>query len=145
MATVLEELLGSEDSLSLNWGKLSNRKYHVNYQHVKNMLFAVFSILLETEKRQERNRQRQAAVWLTGLKDLSARSRILNRMDNIQKGSLGDHKSLGKGLFELRIHYGPGYRVYFTRRDNTIIFLLIGGDKSSQAKDIAAARSMMEE
>ena len=109
------------------------------------MLFAVFSILLETQKRQERNRQRQAAVWLTGLKDLSARSRILNRMDNIQKGSLGDHKSLGKGLFELRIHYGPGYRVYFTRRDNTIIFLLIGGDKSSQAKDIAAARSMMEE
>ncbi|WP_241159699.1 type II toxin-antitoxin system RelE/ParE family toxin [Desulfovibrio sp. ZJ200] len=83
--------------------------------------------------------------WLTGLKDLSARSRILNRMDNIQKGSLGDYKSLGKGLFELRIHYGPGYRVYFTHKDDTIIFLLIGGDKSSQTRDIAIARSMMEE
>ena len=68
-----------------------------------------------------------------------------SRIKTVQRGSLGDYKSLDGGLFELRIDYGPGYRVYFTRKEDVIILLLIGGDKSSQKRDIARARAMMEE
>lgn len=83
--------------------------------------------------------------WLVKLKDVKARARILNRIDNVQRGTLGDYKSLGGGLFELRVDYGPGYRMYFTHREETVIFLLAGGDKSSQNKDISRARALMEE
>lgn len=60
-------------------------------------------------------------------------------------GTLGDHKALGGGLYELRVHYGPGYRLYFTWSGTTVVFLLAGGDKSSQSKDILRARMLMEE
>lgn len=80
--------------------------------------------------------------WLSGIRDLSHRARIFNRFDRIQAGHFGDHKNLGGELFELRFFFGPGFRVYYTIRDNTIVFLLCGGDKSSQTKDIEKARQI---
>jgi len=60
-------------------------------------------------------------------------------------GNLGDHKSLGEGVFEMRINYGPGYRLYFTRSKGVVIILLVGGDKSSQSKDIKKAKQIAKQ
>ena len=83
--------------------------------------------------------------WLRSLRDRAAQARIFNRIRNIELGNLGDYKALGGGLFELRVHHGPGYRLYFTLSGEAVVFLLAGGDKSSQNKDIIRARKMMEE
>jgi putative addiction module killer protein len=79
------------------------------------------------------------AAWLRGLKDHQARIRILVRIDRLSLGNPGDVKPIGGGASELRIDYGPGYRVYFVRRGAASILLLAGGDKRSQAKDIGIA------
>ena len=84
------------------------------------------------------------SAWLAGLRDIGARSRILTRMRRLSLGNPGDVKPIGGGLSELRIDYGPGYRVYFIRRGETLIVLLGGGDKSSQGRDIAAAQRLVE-
>lgn len=81
--------------------------------------------------------------WLAKLKDTTARKRLLARFDMASNGHFGDHKQLDERLFELRLFYGPGYRVYYTISGGTIILLLIGGDKSSQEKDIAKARAIL--
>ena len=80
------------------------------------------------------------AEWYDTIQDRSARSRIQKRLDQLENGNFGDCKSVGKGVFELRFHFGPGYRIYFGELNNTIILLLCGGDKSSQAADIARAK-----
>ncbi|NND83025.1 MAG: type II toxin-antitoxin system RelE/ParE family toxin [Gammaproteobacteria bacterium] len=85
------------------------------------------------------------AKWLTRLKDRRAAARVLARIESIRQGNSGDSKSLGPGLHELRIHFGPGYRIYFTRKSGLVVLLLCGGDKSSQSKDIARARSILSE
>lgn len=77
--------------------------------------------------------------WLGRLKDLQAKARIAIRLDRLAFGNAGDSKSIGAGLIELRIHYGPGYRVYCVRRDQVIV-LLCGGTKATQAVDIKQAR-----
>ncbi len=79
--------------------------------------------------------------WLKGLRDRQARARILTRINRVRLGNFGDCKSLGDGLFEFRMTFGPGYRVYFGRVDEQVILLLCGGDKSSQNKDIETARA----
>lgn len=73
------------------------------------------------------------------------RALIASRLDRLAFGLAGDTQPIGQGLSELRIHHGPGYRIYFQRRGNTIIILLCGGDKSTQAKDIKAAKKLAEE
>lgn len=78
--------------------------------------------------------------WLDSLRDTRARDRIDNRLRRIQLGNLGDYRSVGEGVFELRIDYGPGYRVYFGQLGTTIVLLLCGGDKSTQAQDIRKAQ-----
>ena len=78
--------------------------------------------------------------WLTALKDRRAATRVQIRIDRLSLGNPGDVRSIGEGLSELRIHYGPGYRVYFAQRGSTLVILLCGGDKSSQERDIAKAR-----
>jgi putative addiction module killer protein len=78
--------------------------------------------------------------WLDGLGDPNARLRIDVRIRRLSLGNAGDAKSVGGGVSELRIDYGPGYRVYYTRRGRAVILLLIGGDKRTQWKDIAAAK-----
>lgn len=77
--------------------------------------------------------------WLDGLRDTQARSRILVRIERLAAGNPGDVKPVGEGVSELRIDYGSGYRVYFVRQGQTVIVLVAGGDKSSQARDIKTA------
>lgn len=83
--------------------------------------------------------------WRTKLKDERARAAIASRLDRLAYGLAGDVAPLGEGVSELRIHYGPGYRVYFCKRGQTIIILLCGGDKSSQVRDIATAKNLAGE
>jgi len=83
------------------------------------------------------------ARWLENLRDRKAQTIIAARVARIVLGNFGDAKSLGAGLFELRIAFGPGYRLYYAIEDGTIVILLAGGDKSSQSRDIAATRAMM--
>jgi len=83
--------------------------------------------------------------WLKKLKDIRAKARILTRIKVIETGNLGDHKSIGGHVSEIRITYGPGYRLYYTKKGDVVILLLIGGDKSTQSKDIEKARSILAE
>lgn len=79
------------------------------------------------------------ARWLDGLRDMCARARIQARVERLAAGNPGDVKPVGKGVSELRIDYGPGYRVYFIRREREAIILLAGGDKRTQTTDIKIA------
>lgn len=79
------------------------------------------------------------ARWLDGLRDIHARARVQVRVERLAAGNPGDVMPVGEGVSELRIDYGPGYRVYFTRRGRTLIILLAGGDKRTQAADIKTA------
>ena len=79
------------------------------------------------------------ALWLDGLRDLNARARIQVRVERLAAGNTGDVKPVGEGVSELRIDYGPGYRVYFTMRGRELVILLAGGDKRTQATDIKTA------
>jgi putative addiction module killer protein len=79
------------------------------------------------------------ARWMDGLRDLRARARVQVRIERLASGHVGDAKPVGEGVSELRIDYGPGYRVYFTRRGATVVVLLAGGDKRTQAADIRTA------
>lgn len=82
--------------------------------------------------------------WLDAL-DLSVRARIQARVLRFEMGNLGDHKSVGGGVWEARFVFGPGYRIYFGKEGSTVILLLLGGDKSSQARDMAKARRLWRE
>ena len=79
------------------------------------------------------------AHWLEDLRDLKARARVQARIERLIGGNPGDAKPVGSGVSELRINYGPGYRVYFQQKGSTLIILLAGGDKSTQARDIDEA------
>jgi putative addiction module killer protein len=80
--------------------------------------------------------------WLRGLRDARARAKVLIRIDRLANGNPGDVAPVGEGVSELRINYGPGYRVYYIQRGTAYILLLAGGDKSTQAKDIAEAKHL---
>ena len=79
------------------------------------------------------------ADWIDNLRDIQGRARILVRIERLALGNPGDVKPVGEGVSELRINYGPGYRVYFTKQGDKIVILLAGGDKSTQAADIKNA------
>ncbi len=83
--------------------------------------------------------------WLSKLKDMKARIAVARRIERMQHGNFGDVKSVGTSLSELRITTGPGYRIYFTKKEEQIIILLVGGDKSTQTKDIEKAKKLLEE
>lgn len=83
--------------------------------------------------------------WMGALRDRKGQTIIARRIERVAGGNLGDVKSLGGGLHELRIVFGPGYRIYFTFEGDVLILLLIGGDKASQSRDISAARKMLED
>lgn len=86
------------------------------------------------------------AKWLKRLKDAAARARILVRIQRLSlTENFGDAKPVGDGVFEMRIDYGPGYRLYYALRGSELVLLLIGGDKSSQQRDIAKAKKLNQE
>src|SRR5437764_766453 len=88
---------------------------------------------------------RQFIAWFDELRDLRARARIQSRIDRLSLGNPGDVKPVGSGVSELRIDYGPGYRVYFVKRGSQLIVLLAGGDKNTQARDVAQAITLASE
>lgn len=79
------------------------------------------------------------AKWIDKLRDVHAKARVLVRIERLASGNPGDVKPVGEGISEMRIDYGPGYRVYFTKRGSELIILLAGGDKGSQSSDIKTA------
>jgi putative addiction module killer protein len=80
--------------------------------------------------------------WLTSLRDHVGKALIARRIERAEAGNFGDCESVGDGLFEMRIDYGPGYRAYFVRRGEIVYLLLLGGDKSTQKRDIKRAKEM---
>lgn len=84
-------------------------------------------------------------AWFEGLRDRTAQKHILVRIGRLERGNFGDVKPVGEGVSELRIHYGPGYRLYLAQRGQEWVLLLCGGDKSSQSRDISAAKRMARE
>ncbi len=100
---------------------------------------------MEAQPREIRNYRkadgtRPFAEWLDSLRDITAKVKIEKRLLRVAIGNLGDYRSVGEGVFELRIDYGPGYRVYFGQIGSKIILLLCGGDKSTQLQDILTAK-----
>ncbi len=82
------------------------------------------------------------ASWFTSLRDRTAKARIDIRIRRLSLGNFGDTRPVGEGVTELRIHYGPGYRIYLKKQDDALVILLAGGDKSSQDKDIRLAKDL---
>ena len=100
---------------------------------------------MEVQPREIRNYQtldgrKPFREWLDDLRDNRAKVRIEKRLDRVELGNLGDYRFVGEGVWELKIDYGPGYRVYFGQVGSTLILLLCGGDKSSQSQDILTAQ-----
>jgi putative addiction module killer protein len=83
--------------------------------------------------------------WLDGLKDVKAQLRIVARLRLAEAGNLGDWKPVGGEVSEMRVAFGPGYRMYFTKRQNILIVMLAGGDKSTQARDIKRAQKILQQ
>lgn len=83
--------------------------------------------------------------WLLGLKDFRAKAKVLTRLERAADGNLGDHKAIGSGVSEMRITEGKGYRLYYTIQGNIVVFMLTGGDKSTQQADIAKAIAIKKE
>jgi putative addiction module killer protein len=84
------------------------------------------------------------ASWLGRLRDARGKARILARIDAAELGHFGDTASVGSGVFEMRIHFGPGYRIYYTRRGSFLYLLLAGRDKASQKRDIQRAKEIAQ-
>jgi len=83
--------------------------------------------------------------WLKKLKDTKGRVSIIRRIGRVAQGNFGDHKSVGDEVWELRLTTGPGYRVYYTKKDDEIVILLVGGDKSTQTENISKAKQLLKE
>jgi len=82
--------------------------------------------------------------WFSKVKDKSVRIKILVRLARVENGNFGDYKNISQNLFELRFHFGPGYRIYYTIENDIVVLLLVGGDKSNQNKDIKKALTLLE-
>ena len=85
------------------------------------------------------------ADWLGSLRDRRAMAKIIDRLKRASNGNFGDHRSVKGGVFEMRVDYGPGYRVYYFQRGKQLVILLCGGDKRTQDADIAEAKRLKEE
>lgn len=101
----------------------------------------VYTLMVEYEVRQTVI----FSKWLSKIRDAVAKASIARRVARLENGNFGDSKSVGGGVYELRIDVGKGYRVYFTNKDNKMVVLLVGGDKSTQDEDIKTAKKMAKE
>jgi putative addiction module killer protein len=101
--------------------------------------------MLEVREYQDSKGCAPFGEWFDGLRDVRARARIAQRLTRLEAGLLGDCKSVGAGVMELRIDYGPGYRVYFARHGTAVILLLLGGDKRKQEHDIEQAKTYWQD
>ncbi|NJL11340.1 MAG: type II toxin-antitoxin system RelE/ParE family toxin [Calothrix sp. SM1_7_51] len=99
----------------------------------------------EIKEYQTADGQNPFAQWIDSLRDRKARAKIRNRLTRVEAGNLGNYRSVGEGVCELKINFGPGYRVYFGQVESTIILLLCGGDKSTQEEDILQAKEYWRE
>lgn len=88
----------------------------------------------------DQNGRAPFTIWIQSIRDPKTQNRILRRLDRLAWGNLGKCRSVGSGVFELILDFGPGYRIYFGEADNTVVLLLCGGDKSSQVRDIERAK-----
>ena len=95
----------------------------------------------EIEVYVNKNGQEPFREWFDSIQDIGTQTRIRARLDRLEKGNFGDCQSVGSGVYELRIHFGSGYRIYFGEVNRTIILLLCGGDKSTQTRDIRNAKT----
>lgn len=95
----------------------------------------------EIEVYETPNGQEPFSVWLASIQDTKTQTRIRARLDRLEKGHFRDCQSVGSGIFEMRLHFGPGYRIYFGELNRTIILLLCGGDKLTQTQDIQRAKT----
>jgi putative addiction module killer protein len=102
--------------------------------------FVAYTLQMPAIKRTD-----EFSKWLRDLRDIRARAKVLARLDRLSLGNPGDVAPVGDGITEMRIHYGPGYRVYYVQRGEEIVVLLCGGDKSSQVSDIRAAKKLAVE
>ena len=102
----------------------------------RNVLYKGQSTILQTEIFSD---------WLRNLRDRKAKARINDRLKRLANGNAGDTKAVGGGVQELRLQFGPGYRVYYIWRDEVLVILLNGGDKNSQSRDIARAKTLAKE
>ena len=89
-------------------------------------------------------RSQAFADWLDSLRDTIGKARIIARLRAAEHGNFGDCESVGEAVYEMRVHYGPGYRMYFTRRGEVVYLLLVGGNKSTQKRDIKRAIQMAQ-
>ena len=110
----------------------------MNYNRLDSLLFLNYNIDMRTIKKTE-----VFDTWLSKLKDEKGKAKITDRIMRLKRGNKGDHRIIDKDIYELRIHFGPGYR-YCTDKNNEIILLLIAGDKSTQSKDIKKAQQMIK-
>ena len=101
--------------------------------------------MIDVQEHLAANGRSPFAEWLREIRDRQARSRIMVRINRLRLGNFGDCKSVGDGVFELRMMFGPGYRVYFAREGETVVLLLCGGDKSTQDDDIERAKQYWHE
>lgn len=104
------------------------------------MSLITYNVAMVVKIHQDEKGNEPFIKWLESIRDKVTQARIRQRLRRIELGSLGDHGSVGDGVFELRLHFGPGYRVYYGRVGNDIILLLAGGTKSTQQRDINRAR-----
>ncbi len=89
--------------------------------------------------------KRPFETWFEAIREIHTRAKILTRLDRLKIGNFGDCKTIGDGVSELRIHYGPGIRIYYAKIGNKVILLLCGGDKGSQTKDIKKAKEYLKD
>ncbi len=100
---------------------------------------------IEIEIYETRSGKRPFIDWIDGLNEIHSRAKIFTRLDRLKMGNFGDCKSIGNRIYELRIHYGPGIRIYYSKIGMKVVLLLCGGDKSSQKRDIKNAQAFLED
>lgn len=135
---IINQILDYERCLEYKFTERCPERYHldvmIKVKSIDNMYPCGYNMFVYDIRKTD-----TYAQWLDGLRDMRARARVLARVERLAAGNPGDVKAVGEGVSELRIDYGPGYRVYFTMSGRTVIILLAGGDKRSQTADIKTA------